>query len=156
MKNTLLFYLMFILLHYGCSNSNELGLNEEASMDSFGDLPENPLLLNAISSSIYPKDSTMSVLYGNNVAYNYATVNGNGSYPNGSVLYEVIWQLQADEQWFGANIPKMIKRIERIEFTGNNTPIYEVFEKGILKKAKPGNMEERINYIASKRMAVSP
>ena len=106
---------------FGCNPQNGLGLNESASVNSLEDLPENPLLLNAITMSIHPKDSSMTVLYANDLAYNYTKTSEEGNYPAGSVLYLVIWQLQADEQWFGANIPGRIKKIKRIVFLDDDS-----------------------------------
>ena len=82
-----------VLSLFGCNPKNGLGLNENASVNSLEDLPENPLLLNAITTSIHPKDSSMTVLYGNSLAYNYAQTSEDGNYPIGSVLYIVIWKL---------------------------------------------------------------
>ncbi|WP_449435839.1 hypothetical protein [Pedobacter steynii] len=117
MKHNLYIFLSVAVLSlFGCNPKNGLGLNENASINSLGKLPENPLLLNVITSSIYPKNSSMTVLYGNDLAYNYAKISGDSNYPAGSVLYDVTWQFQADKQWFGANVPEKIRKIERIEF----------------------------------------
>ncbi|SEK79674.1 hypothetical protein [Parapedobacter koreensis] len=145
-----------LLLVYGCHSKNELGLNEKASINSLGDLPENPLLLNAITSSVYPKDSTLAVLYGNDIAYHHGKVSNDGNYPIGAVLYEVTWQLQEDEQWFGANIPKVIKSIERIEISKDNMPQYTLFEGFELNNSKHPDETTRIKWITNLRMAVSP
>lgn len=62
-----------------------------------------------------------TVLYGNDLAYNYAKTSDEGNYPTGSVLYLVIWQLQEDEQWFGSNIPGKVKKIERTVFLDDDS-----------------------------------
>ena len=148
--------LTFAFLSSACHSKNVLGLNEEASLQNPGALPENPLLLHAITSSIHPKDSTIAVLYGNDPAYNYAATNVDGNYPAGAVLYEVTWQLQTDEQWFGANIPKLIKTIERIEFSLGNAPQYTFFQGDPPRKYDPLNKAKRVAFILEQRMAVSP
>lgn len=150
------FCLTLVFLGGACRCKKVLGLNEEASLRDPGALPENPLLLKVITSSIRPKDSTMAVLYGNDPAYNYAATNANGNYPEGTVLYEVTWQLQPDEQWFGANIPKAIKTIERIEFSSENTSHYTLYKGGPPRKHDTPNKAERIAFILGQRMAVSP
>lgn len=144
-----------ILLNYSCTYKNGLSLNKNASIDSLGDLPENPLLLNAITTSISPKDGTTTVLYGNVLAYNHAADKGNAHYPIGAVLYEVTWYLQSDEQWFGANVPERIKTVERIEFMSNNETQYTSFKEG-LKEPQPHNQEERISNIIRKKIATVP
>ncbi|WP_343670911.1 hypothetical protein [Chitinophaga sp.] len=157
MKHSLYILVSIVSLSiFSCTPKNELGLNEKASINSLGDLPENPLLLNAITSSIHPKDSSVTVLYGNDPAYNYAKVSGDGNYPVGAVLYGVTWQLQADEQWFGANVPESIRTVERIEFLSNNKIEYGSYDNTGLKQAEPYNKEERIHRITAMKMAVSP
>lgn len=148
--------LIFAFFSSACRSRNVLELNEAASLQNPGALPENPLLLNAITSSIRPKDSTMAVLYGNDPAYSYAATNANGNYPAGAVLYEVTWQLQPDEQWFGANIPKIIKTIERVEFISDNSPRYTLYKGEVPRKYDPLNKAERVAFILGQRMAVSP
>lgn len=150
------FCLVLAFLSSACRSKKALGLNEEASLHNSGALPENPLLLNVITSSIHPKDSTMAVLYGNDPGYNYAAANANGNYPAGTVLYEVTWQLQPDEQWFGANIPKVIKTIERIEFSSESLPRYTLFQGDPPRKYDPLNKVERVAFILGQRMAASP
>ncbi|OQP64505.1 hypothetical protein [Niastella populi] len=157
MRHTVyVFCLALVFLSGACHSKKTLGLNEEASLQNPGALPENPLLLNAITSSIYPKDSTIAVLYGNDLAYNYAAANADGHYPAGAVLYEVAWQLQTDEQWFGANIPKIIKTIERIEFSADNPPRYTLFHGDAHQEYAPLNKVERVAFILGQKMAVSP
>lgn len=90
------------------------------------------------------------------MAYKFATANAVGSYPVGSVIYEVSWQLQPDEQWFGANIPQRISNVERIEFVKNNKPLYSKFDNKGYKLLMSQNMQERIIDIIGKRMAISP
>lgn len=141
---------------FSCTQKDKLGLNEKASVYSLGDLPENPLLLSAITSSIQPKDNQMTVLYGNDLAYNYAKISDDGNYPAGTVLYHITWQLQADEQWFGANVPEIVKIIERIEFFDNNKTGYSRYNNTGLKEAEQYNKEDRINRIKEMKMSVSP
>lgn len=157
MKRNLYIFLSIVSLSvFSCTQKNELGLNENASLNSLGDLSENPLLLNAITSSITPKDSSMTVLYGNDLAYNYAKISGEGNYPTRAVLYRITWQLQSDEQWFGANIPENIRTIERVEFLDNNETKYGNFDKKGHEDTSSYNIQERINYIKGMKMAISP
>ncbi|HEY8893941.1 MAG TPA: hypothetical protein VIM79_03970 [Niastella sp.] len=139
-----------------CQSQPRLGFNEEASVRSTDDLPENPLLLHAITSGIQPKDSTMFTLYGNDTAFSYAGSHSDNRFPYGAVLYEVTWRQQTDEQWIGANVPKEIITIERVEYTGNEHPIYTLYKGTPLKKIAGVNPDLRLEIICGQRMAVSP
>lgn len=158
MKNILssVFVLTMMVLLNSCQARPGLGLNEEASVQASGDLPENPLLLHAITSGIQPKDSTMFTLYGNDAAFSYAGSHSDNHYPDGAVLYEVTWRQQTDEQWLGANVPKAIIMIERVEYTANGQPTYTLYQGAPLKKVAVANPGLRLTAISGQRMAVSP
>jgi hypothetical protein len=57
-----------------------------------------------ITSWIDPKSSTMSTLYGNDQAVDYARTNADQKYPDGALLTLVTWKQMADDHWFGARI----------------------------------------------------
>ena len=157
MKNSLFkFVIIAVISVVGCNPKNELGFNENASIIKLGALPENPLLLNAITTSFHPKDSLMTVLYGNQLAYDHAKISGDGNYPKSAVLYSVTWQLQEDEQWFGANVPNNIKHIERLEFLGKNKTNYYNYDSKGIKHPNSDNVQKRIKQIKEMKMAVSP
>lgn len=157
MKHNLYISLSIVVLSlFGCNPKNGLGLNENASINSLGNLPENPLLLKAISASIHQKDNSMTMLYGNDFAYNYAKMSSKDNYPTGSVLYGVTWQLQEDEQWFGANISENIRKIERIEFLDNNKIDYKRFDSKGVEEINTDDAQERIDQIKGMQMAVTP
>lgn len=150
------FVLITIMLLNSCQSGPGLGLNEEASVQASDDLPENPLLLHAITSGVQPRDSTMYTLYGNDAAFFYASSHSDNHYPDGAVLYEVTWRQQTDEQWLGANVPKAIITIERVEYTANGQPAYTLYQGAPLKKVAAANPELRLAVISGQRMAVSP
>ena len=158
MKNIL--HIVFVITTFAllssCQPQPPLGLNEDASVKATDNLPENPLLLHAITSGIQPKDSTMFILYGNDAAFSYAGSHSDNHYPDGAVLYEVTWRQQEDEQWIGANIPKEITTIERVEYTVNEQPTYTLYQGAPLKKVAGINPALRLQVICSQRMAVSP
>jgi len=90
----------------GCSSENPrvvTRLNEDASQ--MGELTSNPLQGKVITSWIDKQHSTMSTLFGNDVAVRYARSNPQHDYPAGSVLSVVTWKQQEDPRWFGGNIP---------------------------------------------------
>src|SRR5688572_2402243 len=76
MKNLFTICICLLTLTYlpGCIQSNESYLNEGASILKLEDLPENPLLLHPLTSSINPNDSTMATLYGNDLAMSHTQV----------------------------------------------------------------------------------
>ena len=150
-------YLIFALIVSCNENSKEL-ININASLRQNDELKENPLLMHPITSSIQPKDSTMSTLYGNDVAFNHIRKNFNSDYPQNAVLYEVNWKQKPDELWFGGNIPKEIKSVEKITFGNNGSINYEIFQGKPLKKAKTdiNTNNLRKEFIISQKMAVSP
>lgn len=139
-----------------CNSSTGLGLNEQASVKTIDKLPENPLLLNIITSSICPKNNTMASLYGNDTAFIYAAHHKGSEYPAGSILYEVTWRQQADGQWVGANIPKEIFSIERLEYTATGQVVYTIYKGSPLKKVMAKNDLMRVTAISKQRMAVAP
>ena len=99
----------------------------------------------------------MSTLYGNDLARIHARTEGNNLYSEGSVLYEVTWKERPDSVWFGAKIPKEIISVERIIFNKqDDAPGYELYTGQPLRKSVSQNVLQRINFISSQRMAVSP
>ncbi|MBC9911102.1 hypothetical protein [Chitinophaga varians] len=152
-------YIFMLLLMISCRHRSQSPsvLNKTASVTLPGDLPENPLMLHAITSAIYPKDSITTVLYGNDIAYAHAARKTDGSYPAGTVLYEVAWKQQADEQWFGANVPQLIKQIERVEVVSGDTTCYTLFQGDIPRKAEHQKDDaQRTAFILGRKMLVSP
>jgi hypothetical protein len=131
-------------------------LNEKASIMETNVLPENPLLEHPLTSSINMKEHTMSTLYGNTIAWEYAKLKNDGNYPQGAILYEVTWTQKSDSVWFGANIPKEIKSVERISYLSNQAPGYELYKGQPLRKSTLEKDTTRLKIIASQKIAVSP
>ncbi|TDW47735.1 hypothetical protein EV144_10417 [Flavobacterium sp. 270] len=155
MKITLYSIAVFTLFLASCHSPNKNNLNEEASIHSLEQLPENPLLLIPMSFSINPKQKKMSTLYGNKIAMHYAQQKEGNVYPSGSLLYEVTWEQKADSLWYGANIPGKISKIERIKFT-EKEPEYSLYSGFPLRKNQSQDAAERITAIVSQPLAVSP
>ncbi|SHH89119.1 hypothetical protein [Flavobacterium defluvii] len=147
--------IILIILLSGCGRNKE-NLNEKASVSTLDKLSENPLLLSPITFSINPSKATMSTLYGNKIAFQHAKTKADSSYPEGAVLYEVTWKQKADSLWYGANIPDQIISIEKVQFTRNTVPKYELYGGHPLKKVSSNNQNARIALIISKRIAVTP
>ena len=96
-------------------------LNDAAAL--MGDLPADPLRWGVITVGANPGESTMSTLFGNEIAVQYSRKKSAGTYPPGSVLSFVTWQRQEDVRWFGARMPARVKSVEFVEFTaGKKAP----------------------------------
>ena len=158
MKNTSYIVVALLLtLLVGCAQQNPtthvvLGLKESAAIHELADLPENPLLLHGITSRIQPKDGTLSTLYGNTIAYDHAHTKGAGNYPAGAVLYYVTWQSEADKQWFGANVPALIKTVEQVKFTDENKVQYALYRDN-KRESEISSSGMRINLIRNMKIA---
>ncbi|WP_415326193.1 hypothetical protein [Chryseobacterium sp. MMS23-Vi53] len=156
MKNHIILFFALILM-VSCEQKSKETLNIDASVQQNDELSENPLLMKPITSSIQPEDSTMSTLYGNEIAFNYAKQNSDSQYPKDAVLYEVTWKQKPDELWFGGNIPKEIYSVEKITFN-NDDSVYEKFQGKPLKQIKINETDKNLRkgFIISQKMAVSP
>jgi|GEM_PF-644518 hypothetical protein len=156
-KSTYIAAIIVMTLLASCTQNksqphNVLGINEKSAIHTLGDLPENPLLLHGMTTSIQPKDSSISTLYGNEIAYVYAHRQGGGNYSAGAVLYYVTWKSAADELWFGAHVPSAILIVEQLTFTDSNKPHYTLF-KGNKRQIAPSDFENRIKLIKSLKIA---
>jgi hypothetical protein len=115
-----------------------------------------------LSSSINKKDSTMSTLYGNDIATLFVRTQTGNDYPAGTILTFVTWKQKEDQHWFGGIIPSDIKLIEKIRFinTGKEQPepVYQKYEGNSLVKTATDklNDRERINFIVNLRASVIP
>jgi hypothetical protein len=124
-----------------------------------GALPSSPLQGKVITSWVNKHDATMSTLFGNDVAVQYARTNAEKMYPAGSVLSVVTWSQQEDPRWFGGSIPQKTKAVEFVRVTGTGAYSYERYEGSPLKKVASGegaDPKERAAYLLAQRAAVMP
>jgi hypothetical protein len=148
----------------GCSDQNPrvtTKFNQEASL--VGNLPWNPLQGKVITSWIDKQNSTMSTLYGNDTAVQYARSNSQHNYPSGSVLSLVTWNQKEDERWFGGKIPAAPRSVEFVTVgsTEDHRPSfsYQQFEGAPLAKiaGQDGPVpNDRAAFLLSQRAAVIP
>jgi hypothetical protein len=145
----------------GCSEKTNprvvTRLNQDAAL--VGELPSNPLQGKVITSWINKQDATMSTLFGNDVAVQYARTNAGRMYPAGSVLSVVTWSQQEDPRWFGGNIPQRAKAVEFVTVTGPGTYTYQRYEGSPLKKVasvEGSDPKDRAAYLLAQRAAVMP
>jgi Haem-binding domain/Cytochrome P460 len=126
-------------------------------------ITEHALDNKVIASFINKEEGSMSTLYGNEIATNFARTHSGSDYPAGSVLTLNTWIQRKDLHWFGANIPGEMKAIEKILFieSGNGIaqPAYEQYAGVSLKKIETNNLKDvndRMNFILSQRASVLP
>jgi hypothetical protein len=155
---------MFLLSTFGCSGAEtkiSATINQSASLT--GDLPANPLQWKIITSAIDKADSTMSTLYGNDLAVRYARSNSQHNYPTGSVLSLVTWTQREDDRWFGAKIPDRVKSVEfvGIDVAADGRPSYSYREyQGapltMVSEQKGFTPNDRTANLLAQRAAVLP
>jgi hypothetical protein len=145
----------------GCSDKTNprvaTRLNDEAAL--VGELPSNPLRGKVITSWVNKKDATMSTMFGNDVAVQYARRNAEMQYPDGSVLSVVTWSQQEDPRWFGGSIPQRAKAVEIVTVTAPGAYSYQRYEGSPFKRVANGEgaqPKERAAYLLAQRAAVMP
>ena len=148
--------LLIIVSFTACKSDRESHINENAPLLPTEVFSENPLLEKPFTSSINTRDSTMATLYGNAIAWEYANTYNDTNYPPGAILYEVTWKQKPDSLWFGANVPKEIKSVERIMYTTDSKPTYELYMGNPLRKSESDLDTSRISFITAQKIAVSP
>ena len=159
-----LFGIVLPLTILGCSGDEPRispTFNQSASL--VGTLPANPLQWKVITSMIDQEDSTMSTLYGNDLAVGYVRTHSQNDYPAGSQLSLVTWTQQEDPRWFGAKIPEAVKSVEFVTVgsaqDGRPSYSYVKYEGSPLQKSvdqKSATPNERAAYLLSQRAAVMP
>jgi Cytochrome P460 len=148
----------------GCSGAETkipATINQSASL--VGPLPANPLQWRIITSVINRADSTMSTLYGNDLAVSYARANSQHNYPTGSVLSLVTWTQREDDRWFGAKIPDRVKSVEFVGIDvaadGRTSYSYREYQGTpltMVSEQKGFTPNDRAAYLLEQRAAVMP
>jgi len=120
--------------------------------------PLNPLQWRLITSALHQQDSTMSSLFGNDPAVEYARTHTEHDYPAGSALALVTWTEREDPRWFGARIPAALKSVELVKVNLDSFT-YQDFEGSPLRKtsAEEGRApSERALFLLSQPASVMP
>jgi hypothetical protein len=132
-------------------------LNLDASLS--GDLPSNPFQGRVITSWIDKGDSTMSTMFGNDAAVQYARTSATMQYPAGAVLSVVTWGQQEDPRWFGGKIPEKPQTVEFVTVSSPGSYSYQRYEGSPLKKVasvEANDPKDRAAYLLAQRAAVMP
>ena len=147
----------------GCPGDRTTGgtSNDVAALG--GELPLDPLQWRVIGSIVDPSASTMSTLFGNEVAVQAARSGRIGRYPPGAVLSLVTWKRQDDVHWFGARIPGPPESIEVVavhDAARSGSPFeYQAYRGAPLRKAPAPDaptVEVRVERILGQPPAVMP
>ncbi|RTL49302.1 MAG: hypothetical protein EKK39_11210 [Sphingobacteriales bacterium] len=163
MKKAYSVYLIFLLLLSCGRTENKVDTLINISASRIDSISFNPLKWKVVTSSTNHAKNTQSILYGNDIAVDYARSNAAKQYPPGSKLCFVTWSQQNDKHWFGAKIPYEIISIELITFKNmSNGSFLRSYEKYIGKPLQRLNeldstfTAQRINYIISQDASVLP
>jgi Cytochrome P460 len=164
MKRLILLGALLMISLASCSAPNRRVItttNHVAALPA--DLPANPLQWKIITSEIDHQQATMSTLFGNDLAVQYARTHSDQNYPPGSVLSLVTWKQQEDIRWFGAKIPADPHSIEfvSIDSAPNRQPAYtyRAFDGTPLRQdvnQVTPTPQGRAAYIVAQRAAVLP
>lgn len=153
-----------VLYTSGCVNCHQpMKENDFVFTIPLNLLKESAMEDQVISLSVNKNQGTMSLLYGNVIATKFARTHRGNKYPPGAILTLVTWNQQEDSHWFGANIPGVIKSVEKLRFAdvGNSisSPLYEIYGGGslsLIKNTISNEERERTNFILNLRAAVMP
>jgi hypothetical protein len=157
--------LSFLACMAGCSSTppEVLSPHLNQAAELIGNIPANPFDWRVITSFADRSASTMSTLYGNDVATVYARAHTQQDYPVGAVICVVTWTQREDLRWYGAQIPNQVQSIEfvtvRAQQKGAPSYMYEKYEGSPLAKVadqdspKPSDREA---FLLSLRAAVMP
>jgi hypothetical protein len=128
-------------------------VNQKASLPTglnFGNMG-----FKVITSSINTKLNTMSTLYGNELARANA-ISGVKLQPAGETFALITWKKQADEHWFGANIPGDLQSVEMVKTTIAGAT-YQCYEGHYLVlSSDTAQNQQRIKYIFEQQPSVMP
>jgi hypothetical protein len=163
-RGILLGGLVLSLSLIGCASEEpkvSAEFNQGASLA--GQLPANPLQWKVVTSSIDRAGSTMSTLYGNDIAVDYARTSSLHDYPIGAELFMVMWTQIEDARWFGARIPAQVKSVEFVTVEsapdGTRSFAYQEYAGTPLKMLSTQQSltpSARAAYLLSQRAAVMP
>lgn len=156
--------LFLVFFFSGCSSGEPHTttlFNQAAQLP--GQLPFNPLQWQPITSLVDSGASTMSTLYGNDVAVKYARTHAEHSYPDGAILALVTWSQREDPRWHGAYMPGQIQFLEFVYAHATagqpSSYSYEIyFGSPLVKESETSSTtrNQRAEFLVSLRAAVLP
>ncbi len=155
---------ILLLLLAGCAAPNPRAVTTpNHAAELHGNLPADPLQWRIITSQIDRRQSTMSTLFGNDTAVDYARTHADTNYPSGAVLALVTWSQQEDARWYGANIPATPRTIEflTVNAGADHKPLYAYrsYQGAPLTLAQSQDLptpQGRAAWLLAQRAAVLP
>jgi hypothetical protein len=162
MRGTRVSGLLLLIGLTGCGTTNPrvvTTLNQDASKVS--GFPGSAMHGRVITSWIDKASSTMSTLYGNDVAVNYARKNSDAAYPAGSKISLVTWKEMEDPRWFGGNIPAKVVSVEQasVDATPERKYAYTRYEGEPVKSVESvaaATPSARAAFLLGQHAAVMP
>ncbi|WP_336963100.1 hypothetical protein [Chryseobacterium contaminans] len=147
MRNTILILLVSFISLTSCTKRN----NE--SDNGLMRIVFDPGNLKFISTSLNPKNKTMSALYGNEKALESLSKESNTP-DTGALMKLVTWRYHDNPQYIGGTITGELVSIETIQADNTGNISYGIQNSNA--KKIPFNKEERIHYFMSYRPVSRP
>ena len=97
----------------------------------------------------------MSTLYANTLALQN-TIKGLKIHVPGESFVLVTWKRQADDHWFGANIPGELQSLELVNTTGTAVSYKKYEGKGLTLNIDTTGSKQRVSYILAQQPSVMP
>jgi hypothetical protein len=134
--------------------SNQVNLvNDKAALPAAFNFDR--LGLKVMASSINKKHNTMSTLYANVLALQSAVKGLKDPLP-GEAFALITWRRQADDHWFGANIPGELQSIELVNTTKAITSYKKYEGRSLTLNSDTLDQSKRIKYILSLHPSIMP
>ena len=128
-------------------------INSKASLPESFNL--SALHQKVITSFINKRNSTMSILYGNEAASKTLGKDVQPGIANASYTL-VTWRQQNDPHWFGARIPGDLLTVETLKL-GNNIANYQRYTgKNLGRLADTTGRSARISFILAQNPSITP
>ncbi|MCS4300745.1 hypothetical protein [Chryseobacterium sp. BIGb0232] len=147
MRNTILILLVSFISLTSCNKKND-ETNNDLIRVVF-----DPGHLQFISTSLNPKNKTMSALYGNEKALESLSKESNTP-DAGSLMKLVTWRYHDNPQYIGGTITGELVSIETVQTATTGNISYGI--QNTSAKSIPFNKEERIHYFMSYRPVSRP
>jgi hypothetical protein len=130
--------------------------NTQATVPAKFDFSKLNLIV--LNTSVNKMKNTMSILYGNEIAYDLLK-NSKNTIMKGEMLTLLTWKQQEDKHWFGANIPGALLSVEIVQAPGddNKTINYKRLIGPLLEQDKDTSQNlSREALILNQRPSVMP
>ncbi|QES87237.1 cytochrome P460 family protein [Rhizosphaericola mali] len=154
MRNIAFLIVTISFIITSCHSNQVSKFNENATIHSMDTLI-NPQEWKVITTFTNRKNKTISILYGNEIASNYAYKNNEGNYPNGTKLALATWESVEDPNWFGAKIPGEVQSVEIVTIASNSNPVYSLYKGNNLNKVEISDTAS-VSKILSYRTMILP